>query len=353
VKALDSLERLCDSRDEGQKTFFEGGILTTAPKTDPDFAFAGTTFAAGPGPAAEGLPPTAGDDGYGPLAQLEGTWQGTGFNAIWRPNSSPGQDRFLELNITSETLTFAKIAGAIPNRGLMNPDINMCGLTYLQQVAEAQDNYGLHIEPGIWAIVPPTTDPGLQQTVVRMGSIPHGTVILAQGVTFDAPSGPEIDDNNIIPFQIGTDPPPNSDFDAAEKIFTELNLDISTEFRCCSPGVTQDMVVNPNSVLTAALAGQTITGTTVLAVSSQPHPVPGGGTANTAFLEAGSNPPGGNANAAEVDAVFWIETVTDDDGTEFLQLQYTQLVQLEFNGLRWPHVSVATLLQDTQATADS
>ena len=26
-----------------------------------------------------------------------------------------------------------------------------------------------------------------------------------------------------------------------------------------------------------------------------------------------------------------------------LQLQYTQLVQLDFNGLRWPHVTVATL----------
>lgn len=25
------------------------------------------------------------------------------------------------------------------------------------------------------------------------------------------------------------------------------------------------------------------------------------------------------------------------------QLQYTQLVQLDFNGLRWPHITVATL----------
>jgi hypothetical protein len=27
------------------------------------------------------------------------------------------------------------------------------------------------------------------------------------------------------------------------------------------------------------------------------------------------------------------------------QLQYSQLVQLDFNGLRWPHVTVATLIK--------
>lgn len=76
----------------------------------------------------------------------------------------------------------------------------------------------------------------------------------------------------------------------------------------------------------------------------RPHTLAGGGTANTAFLEAASSPPGGNAQAAQVDATFWIETVADDKGgPDKLQLQYTQLVQLDFNGLRWPHVTVATL----------
>ena len=321
--------------------------MTTPPKTDAAFEFAGKAYAAAPGEVAEGPSAILEDNPYGPLAQLEGTWQGTGFNTIWRPSQlSDGHDRFLELNITSETLAFTKIDGAIPNRGLLMPDIDMFGLTYLQQIAEKADNAGLHIEPGIWAIVPPTSDPNVPQSVVRMGSIPHGTVILAQGVTLTVPSGPEIADNNIIPFPIGTAPPPNSDFGAAEEKFPELNLAVPTEFRFASPGVTQDMVVNPNSVLTASLAGQTITSTTVFSVSSQPQPVPGGGTANTAFLEAGSNPPGGNADAVEVDAIFWIETVTGDDGADFLQLQYTQLVQLDFNGLRWPHVSVATLRQN-------
>jgi hypothetical protein len=321
--------------------------VTTAPKTDADFKFPGTAYAA-PGaatPADVTLPASP----YGPLEALTGCWKGTGFNTIWRPHQlSSGQDRFLELNITTETLVFTKIDGPIPNRGLLMPDIDMFGLTYLQQIAEAQDGAGLHIEPGIWALVPATSDPDVPESVVRMGSIPHGTVILAQGNAFDVASGPRIDDNNIIPFPVGSPPPPNSDFDSAEQKFPELDLSIPTEFRFASPGVTQDMVKNPNSVLVAAIDGQTITNTTVLIISTKPEPVPGGGTANTAFLGSASNPPGGNADAVEMDAIFWIETVQDQDGASFQQLQYTQLVQLDFNGLRWPHVTVATMRKDEQ-----
>ena len=62
------------------------------------------------------------------------------------------------------------------------PDINMVGLTYMQQIAEKDDpSQGLHIEPGIWVNVPHTTNPSEPPTVVRMTSIPHGTAILAQG----------------------------------------------------------------------------------------------------------------------------------------------------------------------------
>ena len=133
-------------------------------------------------------------------------------------------------------------------------------------------------------------------------------------------------------------------------MFTELDLAIPTAFRFASAGVTQDMVKNPNSVLTAAIDGLTITNTTVLIVSTKLEPVPGGGTANTAFLEAGSNPPGGNADAVEVEAIFWIETVAGENGErDFQLLQYTQVVQLDFNGLRWPHVTVATLRKDEPA----
>jgi hypothetical protein len=297
-------------------------------------------------PAAAAAPAAAPANPLGPLAQLPGTWKGNGFNTIWRPHRlSTGQDRFLELNLTTETLVFSPINGPIPNRGLLMPDINMFGVTYMQQIAETRGGTGLHIEPGIWAAVPPTTDPKEPATVVRMGSIPHGTVILAQGTALHVPGGPKIADNNIIPFAVGGTPPPNSDFPTAEATFTELNLAKPTAFRFASPGVTQAMVVNPNSVLKQAIAGQTITATTVLIISTKHTPVAGGGTANTAFLGSATSPPGGNAKAVEVDAIFWIESVKQPTGPDKLQLQYTQLVQLDFNGLRWPHVTVATLHQ--------
>jgi hypothetical protein len=280
-------------------------------------------------------------DPLGPLAELPGTWKGTGFNTIWRPHHQQ-QDRFLELNLTTETLVFTKINGAIPNRGLLMHDINMFGVTYMQQISETSSGVGLHIEPGIWVNVPPTTNPSEPATVVRMASIPHGTVILAQGISQVVPGGPpNIPSNDIIPFPIGGTP---TDFATAEQDFPELNLSNPTAFRHASPGVTQAMVRNPNSVLESAIQGKPMKSRTFIHISTTHHPVQGGGgTANTAFL-ASSNPPGGNAKAVEVDATFWIETLPGGAGQpDILQLQYSQLVQLDFNGLRWPHVTVATL----------
>jgi hypothetical protein len=142
-------------------------------------------FAFEPVPAvADAEPhPFAGiDDPLGPLAALPGTWVGTGFNTIWRPHFPSGaQDRFLELNLTSETLVFEEIPGAIPNRGLDQKDIEMFGVHYMQQVSDSSLSAGIHLEPGIWATVPRTTAPPEPPTVVRMASIPHGTAIMAQG----------------------------------------------------------------------------------------------------------------------------------------------------------------------------
>jgi hypothetical protein len=317
--------------------------MTPIAQLDPDFAF-------------QGIPPiedalaahvaAAAADPLGPLSRLPGTWKGNGFNTIWRPHHPASQqDRFLELNLTNETLVFSKINGAIPNRGLLMSDINMFGLTYMQQISEANGGPGLHIEPGIWAHVPPTANPSEPSTVVRMASIPHGTTILAQGTTQFLQGGPpHIPDNNIIPFPIGSPPPANSDFPSGEQQFPELNLSTPTAFRHKSTGVTQAMVRNPNSVLQAAIQGKPMKNRTFIQISTKHSPIKGGGTANTAFLAAAANPPGGNANAVEVDATFWIETLPGASGQpDTLQLQYTQLVQLDFNGLRWPHVTVATL----------
>ncbi len=296
--------------------------------------------AGGPPPATP-LPP--------PLDALVGTWSGTGFNTIWRPHFPATHDRFLELNVTDETLVFRPINGPIPNRGLLQADINMFGVTYMQQISDASDHAGLHIEPGIWAVVPQTSDPLLPPTVVRMASIPHGTTILAQGTVTTAAGPPKIDDNDIIPFGLDGKPPVKSTFAIAEQIFTELNLTVPTEFRQTSDAITEAMVENPNSVLQSALQGKNVTSTTTLSIASNDSPVPGGGTSNTAFLQGGaSNAQQSNAVTSLVTATFWIETIAGEGGHERRQLQYSQTVMLDFNNLRWPHVTVATLTRQPE-----
>ncbi len=89
------------------------------------------TAAAAAAPAA--LTP---DSGLGPLAGLAGNWSGQGFNAIWRPHTG-ASDHFLELNVTNDRIDLEVINGQIPNRGLVQGQIFMHGLTYLQQISDA------------------------------------------------------------------------------------------------------------------------------------------------------------------------------------------------------------------------
>jgi hypothetical protein len=321
----------------------------------PDFVFnheAHTPHADKARPVAQrtmaAAPPKA-TDKLGPLTLLPGTWTGKGFNTIWRPfhgqDRQPPQGHFLELNLMQETLQFEEIQGAIPNRGLLQADIDMFGVHYMQQIKDKNTGEGLHFEPGIWLNIPATTNPRVSATVARLGSIPHGTSILGQGTALVVPGPPVFQPVSITPFEIGN---PSKTIS-----FPESDLSKPTEFRSkpeAITGITQEMVNNPNSVLQNDIAGQTITRTVVLTVTSLSTPVPGGGTANTAFLK-GAPGRAPNADAVQFTAIFWIETVKGQEGQpDFLQLQYTQTVMLDFGGLSWPHVTVATLRLDTPGT---
>ena len=226
----------------------------------------------------------------------------------------------------------------------------MFGLTYMQQISETSTGAGLHIEPGIWARVPGTTDPSEPPSVVRMASIPHGTVVLAQGVSEIHPGGPQhIPDNNILRSSSAA-PPANGDFNAVAQTFTELDLSIRPNFAPPLPGSPRDDAQpeqRPPGRASEFTPRHEMKSRTFLHVSTT-HSIikAGGGTANTAFLAASGNPPGGNARATEVEATFWIETIAGTGGhPDKHQLQYTQLVMLDFNGIHWPHVTVATLLK--------
>src|ERR1700722_2352935 len=102
---------------------------------------------------------TALQDNLGLLADLPGVWVGTGFNLIARPDfaartspPSPNEPShlFLELNFTEEVLKFDTIGSPIPNRGFAQPDIELYGIHYLQQITDRVTGGALHLEPGIW-----------------------------------------------------------------------------------------------------------------------------------------------------------------------------------------------------------
>ena len=281
-------------------------------------------------------PAAAPNQALGPLAGLAGSWSGQGFNAIWRPHTG-ASDHFLELNLTNDQIDLEVINGNIPNRGFVQGQIFMHGLTYLQQISDANVKVngvpaGLHIEPGLWINVPSLTDPQEPAAVARLASIPHGTTILVQGITATAAGGPSFPTVSLTPFNIGH---PNQTVD-----FDEQHLNRTTPFRTSGvglTGITQAILNNPNSVLAANPAN--VATTTRLQVSSTAGPIVGGGTSNMAFLVGTKDGP--NADAAHVVATFWLQTLHGD--TEPKRLQYSQTVLLNFATLSWPHITVATL----------
>lgn len=285
----------------------------------------------------------------GLLAPLTGKWVGTGFNQIFRPFHGAGSDNFLELNLTQEKLEFTQIPGEIPNRGRVQDDISLFGLTYLQEIDDANvvDSKGrpagIHLEPGIWLNVPATSNPDEPPTVVRMATIPHGTSMVAQGTAMVFSGPPVFAPVDITPFVIGE--PDN------RVRFPSQTLADPSPFR--SPdsdivGITQAMLDDPNSILRDALGGKIINSTTVIQISTQPGdntaPSIGGGVSEIAFL-TGSG--AANAHLHSVEATFWISDYTDAQGPGTL-LQYSQMVLLDFGTLSWPHVSVATLIRQPQ-----
>lgn len=169
------------------------------------------------------IPPTP-PPPLGPLAAFVGDWVGNGFNTIFRPDSAatptlpnpvpappPPRDNILELNLTSESLSFSPRLGSVPNRGSgAQPDAFLNGVPYLQTINDITihgESVGIHVEPGIWFHVPATTIPQLGETVTRMACIPHGTTIEAQGLVDPAkPGPPTIASVDITPSVTGSNP---------------------------------------------------------------------------------------------------------------------------------------------------
>jgi hypothetical protein len=347
------------------------------------------------------------DPPLGPLAKFTGVFHGFGLNTIFRPqdfavtptelpvqpdpNATPPNidDNILEINLTEETLSFSKPLGSVPNRGMVQGDMFLNGVPYLQtinDINEPADPIGIHLEPGVWLSVPDTTVPAEPASFVRMASIPHGTTIEAQGTSFTVPSGPLFQPVDITPTLLSS----------GQKIrFTSQDVTNPGTFRLpqdlsqfvAAGTITQDILDNPNLLLEQRAKAQNIVSTDVITIDTDPAaPLFGGGTDNIAFLLGDANATSPNANAARMSAIFWVEVVSEqitvppckaghsvvvrgsdaagDPVASFLvtsestttadtplevtytQIQYVQTVLLVFNGLVWPHVSVATLVPD-------
>lgn len=287
--------------------------------------------------ASAPLAATPDQNPLGPLAELPGNWVGHGFNVIALPIFDKSQKKFqVKLNKTIEHLTFSSLGAPVPNRGNVQEDIFFSGLSYTQSVDDAvPPGGGLHFEPGIWLNIPATTDPKQDAVVVRQATIPHGDALIAQGSGFTVPGGPKIDDVDATPLIFQPDGSLKKDTTNYVAQYSDASL--------MPPGITAEVVLNPNILLRNDIKGQNIVKTTVLIVDTNPA----GGIVNIPFVVK-------NANATSMNAIFWVETVQNEDGSQFMQLQYTQTVFLDFPvpgpdgkmvNVRWPHISVATLLK--------
>jgi hypothetical protein len=253
-----------------------------------------------------------------PLADLIGTWIGSrGFELIAVP-AKP--DFRLIVRPYVEVITFSALGAPVPNRGHTH-DIFISGLLYQIRISDLQTNHPLHLENGMWLNLGEGQDP----QIVRQASIPHGDVLMALGASSTVQGPPEIAKIKGAPSDTGPNTLPG--YTDAYDVFVD--------------GFNPR---SPNDVLTEAIAGQDITKTVTLTVSTENH----GGIVNIPFVDA-------EANAISFAAAYWIETVKDPTtGDEFQQLQYSQQTNLRFlqkfggapgDLIVWPHVNVNTLLK--------
>ncbi|KAF4993760.1 hypothetical protein FGRMN_6234 [Fusarium graminum] len=359
------------------------------------------------------------------LEKFTGTFRGFGFNTIFRPSSRRTETKFdkpptgpddnvLQLNLTGETQAFGDILKKVPNRGLFDQaDIDLTGFLYTQTIVDAMppregepvshEPPGIHFEPGLWMRVPEVAQmPKLSASFCRMGSIPHGTTINAQGfqpaiTNKGAPDIPGIDITPIL-LPLGNGPQ-EIEIQKAKIRFksqdahndTTRRLPQDLDFFVKNGTITQAILDDPNKILRDANEGKDIVDNTMFIVSTNaPADAFGGGTTNIGFnigADSGlKREPlhSGNANAVDVMAQYWVSTIRtqveldpsmkigqtvspaardprdavpefflDKDITipstrktvtvAYTQIQYSQMVFLDFNGIKWPHVTVATL----------
>lgn len=305
------------------------------------------------------------DRELGPFGTLPGRWvgKGRGWNMIALPFAQPGPlDYRLLLNQYDEELNFSLVDKGVPNRGVSadqqhQRDQRIVTLDYEQVVHQvavvdepASPETGLpgaaiHHEPGLFLHMKNRTPEGFD--VARLGTIPHGDAVLALGTGTFQPGLAPIPPVNGLP--VGVDPDLDTDrYLAPYKHFHDHPFKGTADFPAF-PGFDPTA---PHLLLEAATAGQSFTQTTVLDFDTT-HPT--GGIKNIPFVVR-------KADAASMRSTFWIqELAPEPDGLVVLQMQYVQVVMLDFfprrDGLpgriSWPHVSINTLTKVSDDVASA
>ncbi|MBC9931197.1 heme-binding protein [Chitinophaga qingshengii] len=304
---------------------------------------------------------TAKQPTLGPLADLQGDWTGRGLNVMSLPNNfkaNPAHRFKVKINSLIEDTQFSPISAPIPNRGNIQDDIFFLGLTYLQKVSDGETLEGLHIEPGIFLFLPSNPEQK-DATIVRMATIPHGNAVMAQGPFLTVPSAPIINKVDPTPFML--------DKDGKRKNITDPGYlkAFSEAIDKAPPHINKEAFKDPNVILSdynkkLIHDGKKIISTTVFQVNATPI----GGINDGLGIGPSSPKDGGitnipfvvkNADANSMSATFWINTVENEDKSQFLVLQYSQTVILKFSfpkdsnskepDIMWPHITTANLIK--------
>ncbi|MGB0384000.1 MAG: heme-binding protein [Ardenticatenaceae bacterium] len=281
-------------------------------------------------------------------SELEGTWVGNkGWNIIAMPAPGTTPDYFdsdrssvLLVQPYMETLTFSNPGAPARNRG-GDRDQFIPALEYHQRVSHLETGELLHVENGMFlnlsTIVGNRTKnilPPPEFNIARSGTIPHGNSIMILGEPPSVePGAPDIPDISSFPFR------------RENGVVVNFPLNDKYLFDYQTHEYPPD-VPNPNETLREELLrleeeGGSIISTTTMTLDSENS----GGITNIPFIVE-------RANATRVSATFWLEKVSNSDGIEFLQLQYSQTILLEFHHfdqdgpiLIWPHTTINTLVK--------
>jgi hypothetical protein len=295
-----------------------------------------------------------------PIAAFLGAYGGynsSGLNAIFRPNSTVtptklptpvASNNILQLSVIRESLRFINAPGllGVPvNRGSgTQGDVTLTPVFYDQYVEDinipqtlasvAAGTSIIHQEVGIWMVQPATNDSG--PSVQRFSNIQHGVSLVAEGTYQSMAGAPSIPPVSLVPFTTdGGRPLTPQSLQAAAQGTARLPQDPAT---LAQYGITQAVLDDPNKLLRDKLATQKITATTVLQVETADD-----GVANSKFLKE-------NAKCTGMRSTFYIETVDMGWFGTGPQIQYFQEVFLEYGGVTYPHVTVATMTHDPLPT---